>query len=219
MPRFHRAAVLFDLDGVLVDSTRSVTRQWQIWAKENNLDPSPILEIAHGRRSIEVIQRVAPNLVAEREAKKIEAREAADTEGVSVMPGAHQLLTSIPEGRWCVVTSGARNLASSRLRLAQLPRPKVLISAEDVVNGKPSPEPYLKGAQLLGVKPAECLVIEDAPAGIEAGHAGGMKVIALASTYAEADLHAADAVVNRLTQIQISGDGTDPGSRFKVWVR
>jgi mannitol-1-/sugar-/sorbitol-6-phosphatase len=215
----HCAAVLFDLDGVLVDSTRSVARQWRIWAKENNLDPTEILEIAHGRRSIEVIQRVAPHLAAEKESKKIEARESADTDGVSVMPGAPQLLTSIPEGRWCVVTSGARNLAISRLRLAKLPSPRVLVSADDVVNGKPNPEPYLKGAQLLGFKPAECLVIEDAPAGIEAAHAGGMKVIALSSTYGVADLKQADAVVTSLTQIQISSDGTGPGSTLKLSIQ
>ena len=219
MARFQCAAVLFDLDGVLVDSTRSVARQWRIWAKENKLDASEILEIAHGRRSVEVIQRVAPNLVAEREAKKIEAREAADTDGVRVMPGAQELLNRIPEGRWCVVTSGARNLARSRLQLAKLPIPTVLVSAEDVVNGKPCAEPYLNGAQLLGVRPDQCLVIEDAPAGIEAAHAGGMKVIALASTYAEPDLHAADAVVNRLRQIQITSDGSGRGSTFRVWVR
>jgi mannitol-1-/sugar-/sorbitol-6-phosphatase len=219
MAAFHCAAVLFDLDGVLVDSTRSVARQWRIWAKENNLDATEILEIAHGRRSVEVIRRVAPHLVAERESKKIEAREAADTEGVSVMPGARELLTSIPEGSWCVVTSGARNLASARLQLGKLPRPKVLVSADDVVNGKPHPEPYLKAAQLLGLKAFECLVIEDAPAGIEAAHSGGMKVIALTSTYRKADLETADAIVNSLTQIQISPEATGPGSMLKIFIQ
>lgn len=216
MTQFHCAAILFDLDGVLVDSTRSVARQWRIWAKENSLDPEPILEIAHGRRSIEVIRRIAPHLLAEKEAKKIEAREIADTDGVSVMAGAHELLTSIPEGRWCVVTSGVRNLATARLRLGRLPTPQVLVSADDVVHGKPHPEPYVKAAQLMRRNPADCLVVEDALAGIEAAHAGGMKVIALTSTYAKTDLQKADVVVNSLTQIRICPDGIGPGSMLTV---
>jgi sugar-phosphatase len=125
------------------------------------------------------------------------------------MPGAAELIKAIPEGRWCVVTSGTRHLATSRLKLASLPTPQVLVSADDVSKGKPDPEPYLMGAKLLGMKPAECLVIEDAPAGIRAAHAGGMKAIAITSTYPASALHEADAVVEKLTQIQvrISQDG------------
>jgi sugar-phosphatase len=143
-------------------------------------------------------------LSAEEETRKLEAREAADREGVEVMPGAADLLHSIPDGRWCVVTSGTRLLATSRLRLADLPVPKVLVAADDVVKGKPNPEPYLQGAKLLGMKPEDCLVIEDAPAGIEAAHAGGMKVIALPTTYPIAELQDADAVAERLSQIKVS---------------
>ena len=214
--QFHCAAILFDLDGVLVDSTRSVARQWTLWAKENNLDPAALLEIAHGRRTIEVIQELTPHLAADSEVRKIEAREAADTDGVTVMPGAKDLIAAIPQGRWCVVTSGTRLLATSRLQLARIPIPQVLISADDVVNGKPHPEPYLKGARLLGREPAECLVIEDAPAGIAAAHAGGMKVIALTSTYPSPELQQADAVVQSLSQLQVSTDGTGPGSLLKI---
>jgi sugar-phosphatase len=201
---FHCSAILFDLDGVLVDSTRSVARQWRCWAEEKGIDPEKVLAFAHGVRAIEVIARVAPHLDAEDEVKELEKHEADDTDGVAVMPGAAALVKSVPDGRWCVVTSSTRYLATSRLRLANLPIPKVLVSADEVVKGKPDPEPFLKGAELLGINPAECLVIEDAPAGIRAAHAGGMKVIALTSTYESSELKEADAVVQSLAQIQIS---------------
>jgi sugar-phosphatase len=203
MPTFDCSAILFDLDGVLVDSTPSVTRQWRWWGAEHNIDPDKVLEIAHGVRTIEVVRLLAPHLDAEAEVKKIEQREANDTDGVVVMPGAAELLKSLPEGSWCVVTSGTRYLATSRLRLADLPIPRVLISAEDVRKGKPDPEPYLMGARLLGVNPADCMVIEDAPAGIRSGRAGGMKVIALARTYAASELKEADLVVDTLHQIRV----------------
>jgi sugar-phosphatase len=201
---FHCSAILFDLDGVLVDSTRSVARQWRLWAVENHIDPEKVLAIAHGRRTIEVVQILAPHLDAKAEESRIEKREADDIDGVAVMPGAAELLKSIPEGRWCVVTSGTRYLATSRLRLFHLPIPRVLVAAADVQKGKPDPEPYLKGAELLKVKPAECLVIEDAPAGIRSAHAGGMKAIALTSTYPTAELQEADVVLRNLGQIQVS---------------
>jgi len=204
---FHCAAILFDLDGVLVDSTRSVERQWRIWARELGLDEEKAVTVAHGVRAIETIREVAPHLDAEAEVRKLEGREAADYDGVTVMPGAADLIRAIPDGRWCVVTSGTRRLAVSRLRLAGIRPPMVMITADDVSNGKPHPEPYLKGANLLGVNPVECLVIEDAPAGIKAAHAGGMKVIALTSTYPASALSEADVVVQRLQQVQVALDG------------
>jgi sugar-phosphatase len=207
MKTFDCAAILFDLDGVLVDSTRSVTRQWRRWAEENNIDPQKVVEIAHGVRTIEIVRMLAPHLDAAAEVIRIEKREADDQEGVAVMPGAAELLKAIPEGRWCVVTSGTRYLATARLKLANLPTPKVLVSANDVSKGKPDPEPYLMGAKLLGMNPVECLVIEDAPAGIRAAHAGGMKAIAITSTYPQSDLHEADAVVQNLAQIKIKNTG------------
>lgn len=204
MPTFDCSAILFDLDGVLVDSTRSVDRQWRLWATEQGIDPEKVTAIAHGVRTIEVIRMLAPHLSAEEETLKLEAREAADRDGVEVMPGAAELLHAVPHGRWCVVTSGTRKLAKSRLRLAGLPQPKVLVSADEVQKGKPDPEPYLKGAALLGVKSSDCLVIEDAPAGIRSAHSGGMKVIALPSTYPAPRLQEADAVAEKLAQIRVS---------------
>jgi sugar-phosphatase len=203
MRTFNCSAILFDLDGVLVDSTGSVSRQWRLWAQENNVDAKQAAEIAHGVRSIEIVRQLAPHLDAEAEVRKIEKREADDHDGVGVMPGAADLIQAIPEGRWCVVTSGTRYLATSRLRLANLPTPRVLVSAGDVSKGKPDPQPYLLGARLLGVNPSECLVIEDAPAGILAAHAGRMKAIAMTSTYPASALEEADAVVQKLAQIRV----------------
>jgi len=207
MPIFLCSAILFDLDGVLVDSTRSVERHWRAWAQQKGLDPERIMAIAHGVRALEVIQRVAPHLDAAAEVREIEAREVTDRDGVVAMPGAAALLASIPEEQWGVVTSGTRHLASGRLRLMGLPVPKVLVTADDVANGKPHPEPYLKGAELLAVSPADSLVIEDAPAGIQSARAGGMKVVGITSTYPAEALGHADAVIGNLAEIQVTLKG------------
>lgn len=208
MPNFSCAAILFDLDGVLCDSTRQVDREWREWAARKGVNGDAVMAIAHGVRTIEVIRRVAPHLDAESEAAAIENHEAQDQTGVTVMPGALELVQSIPEGRWGVVTSGSRLLAQNRLRHCGLPVPDVLVTSDDVTNGKPHPEPYLKGAEQLGFRPAECLVIEDAPAGIQSARAGGMKVIGMASTYAVAKLAEADAVVQKLGLIRVTSNGT-----------
>jgi mannitol-1-/sugar-/sorbitol-6-phosphatase len=207
MPIFSCAAIVFDLDGVLVDSTRAVDREWREWARRKGVDGDAIMAIAHGVRTIEVIQRVAPHLDAAAEASAIENHEAGDQRGVTVMPGAADLLRSIPEGRWGVVTSGSRLLATNRLRFCGLPVPKVLVTSDDVTHGKPHPEPYLKGAELLGFNPADCLVIEDAPAGIQSARGGGMKVVGITSTYKADSLVHADAIIGRLEQIQVTPSG------------
>jgi len=191
------------LDGVLVDSTRCVERQWRIWAAEHNLDPLKLLEVAHGRRTIETVQIVAPHLNAQAEVEIVESREAEDTDGVLVMPGAQQLVRSIPDRHWAVLTSGTRLLATARLKLAEIPLPSVLVTAEDVANGKPSPEPYQRGASLLGAEIEDCVVIEDAPAGIESAKRAGARVIALASTFPSSELRSADAVVESLTKLSV----------------
>jgi sugar-phosphatase len=216
---FNCSAILFDLDGVLVDSTRSVDRQWRKWAQENNLEPDAVVRAAHGRRTIETVRQVAPHLNAEAEMRKIERLEVEDTDGVVVMPGAADLLRSIPDGRWCVVTSGTRLLATGRLRVAHLPTPGIMVSADDVTKGKPDPEPYLKGAKLLGTKPEECLVIEDAPAGVRAAHAGKMKVIAITSTFPKAELKEADALVRSLDQIKVTQCKADREAKLLIEVK
>jgi sugar-phosphatase len=207
MPTFNCTAILFDLDGVLVDSTRSVSRQYRLWAQKANLDPRIVENIPHGVRAIDVVRQLAPHLDAEAEVERLEKMEAEDQEGVVVMPGATELLESIPGNRWCVVTSGTRYLATCRLKHANLPIPRVMVSADDVSKGKPDPEPYLTGARLLGMNSTDCLVIEDAPAGIQAAHAGKMKVIAITSTYPASALEP-DVVIQRLAQIKVSGQGS-----------
>ena len=208
MPNFSCAAILFDLDGVLVDSTGAVDREWRDWGRRKGVDGDAIMAIAHGVRTIEVIRRVAPHLDAEIEAAAIESHEAGDQSGVVVMPGALELVKSIPDGHWGVVTSGSRLLAANRLLYCGLPVPEVLVTSDDVTHGKPHPEPYLKGAEGLGFAAAECVVIEDAPAGIAAARAAGMKVIGLASTYKAEKLSEADVVVAQLGKIQVAADGT-----------
>lgn len=186
-----------------MDSTGSVDRQWRAWAQRKGVDGDKIMAIAHGVRAIEVIRRVAPHLNAEAELRDLEDCEAKDREEVKVMPGAADFVRSVPEERWGVVTSGTRHLASARLAFVGLPVPKVLVTADGVTHGKPHPEPYLKGAEMLGFPAADCLAVEDAPAGIQSAHAAGMKVIAMASTYAEPELSAADAVVKVFGQLSL----------------
>lgn len=207
MPTFSCSAILFDLDGVLCDSTEAVDREWREWGARKGVDGDAIMAISHGVRTVEVIRRVAPHLDAEAEAAAIENHEAHDQRGVVVMPGALELVRSIPLGRWGVVTSGSRLLAENRLRHCGVPVPEVMVTSDDVVNGKPHPEPYLKGAALLGFRPEECLVIEDAPAGIASAKAGGMRVIGLASTYGAEKLGDANAVVQTLLRIRVSANG------------
>jgi len=208
MPTFYCSAILFDLDGVLADSTRAVDREWRAWAERKGVDGDAIMAIAHGVRTIEVIRRVAPHLDAEAEASAIENHEAHDQQGVVVMPGAAELVRSIPLGRWGVVTSGSKLLATNRLRYCGLPVPEVLVTSDDVINGKPHPEPYLRGAEWMGVSPAECLVIEDAPAGIESARAGGMSVLGITSTYAVTALEHADQVIGKLGQVRVTSNGS-----------
>lgn len=215
MPSFRCSAILFDLDGVLLDSTRVVAEQYTRWAREHGLDPVEVMKAAHGVRTLEVVRRVAPHLDAVAETRRIEDREAA-ADGLSAIPGAVDLVNSIPRGRWCVVTSGTRFLATTRMRKFGIPIPDVLVTADDVDNGKPDPEPYRKGAELLKANPADCLVIEDAPAGIRSAHAAGMKVISLPTTYPSAELHEADVIVSGLANLKIDLDGAGPPGMLMV---
>ena len=200
---FTCQAILFDLDGVLVDSTLAVERVWREWARKHNVDAQLVLDNAHGRRSIETVRIVAPHLDAEQENVEIERMEIADKEGIVAIAGAQALLQSLPPDRFCIVTSATRALATARLQHAGLPVPERLVTADDVQEGKPSPRPYLKGAQMLSVAPADCLVFEDTPAGIAAGKAAGMRVIALDTTYLPKDLTEADVVLNNLSHIRV----------------
>lgn len=200
-------AILFDLDGVLVNSAECVEKTWRSFAARHKLDVDEVLVYAHGRRTKETIQLVAPGLNADYEVATLEKNEAMTTEGVYEVPGARRLLQSLPLERWAIVTSGIRAVASLRIRFTGLPSPSVMICADDIAHGKPHPEGYIKAADNLGRLPSECVVIEDAPAGIEAAHNAGMRVIAIASTYGKERLADADLVVDQLSDLAVLLDG------------
>jgi mannitol-1-/sugar-/sorbitol-6-phosphatase len=182
MTTIHCRALLFDLDGVLVDSTPAVERVWGRWALAHGFDPAKIVHQAHGRPSIETIREILPNADAEAENLIVERGEIEDTDGVVPLPGAERLLGSLPAERWTIVTSCTRRLAEVRLRAAGLPIPPKMVTSTDIVNGKPHPEPYQKGAAALGIAAADCVVVEDAAAGVTAGKAAGARVIGLTTT-------------------------------------
>jgi len=185
--------VLFDMDGVLVDSTAVVARVWSVWARKHGLDADAVVKIAHGRPSISTIRDLLPNSDHEAEDREVERQEIEDVEGIVALPGAAELLRAIPANRYAIVTSATRELAEVRLRAAGLAVPANLVTARDVQRGKPNPEPYLMGAKILGVSPAECVVIEDSPSGVRAGKAAGARVVALRTTATDAELQEAGA--------------------------
>jgi HAD superfamily hydrolase (TIGR01509 family) len=181
-------AVLSDMDGVLVDSAAVIEHTWRGFAARHRLDPEYVLAQSHGRRARDLIRLVAPAVDADAEAARIEQDEIAAAGQVRALPGARELVAAIPPERFAVVTSASRPLAVARLRAAGLPVPDVLLTAEEVENGKPDPAGYLRAAKLLGVDPAHCIVLEDAPAGVEAGRAAGMTVVAVLTTSDESAL-------------------------------
>jgi sugar-phosphatase len=201
MKRFECGAVVFDLDGVLVDSTRYIEDQWRRWAQSKGLAPEPFLRACHGRRALETIRLAAPDLDAEAEIAAF-VPESTDPGTMEPIEGAARLLRELPAGTWAVATSGTRNAATGRLRAAGLPVPEVLVCAEDVLRGKPAPDVYLMAAVKLGVQPGGCLVVEDAPAGIQAARSAGMRVIALTTTHPSAELDA-DARASSLAAVHL----------------
>lgn len=182
-------ALLFDLDGVLVDSRRCIENIWRKWAAARGRAPAPFIAVCHGRRTSETIAQLAPELDAKAEAAVLDRMEEVETDGVEPVPGAKELLAGLADGTWAVVTSGSRKVARLRLTHVGLPIPTVFITAEDVRRGKPDPEGYLLAAARLGVEPSQCVVIEDSPPGVAAGTAAGMRVIGVTTT------HQADALV------------------------
>jgi mannitol-1-/sugar-/sorbitol-6-phosphatase len=203
------SALLFDLDGVLIDSTPAVARVWHCWAVERGLDPETVVRMAHGRPSRTTIRDLLPNADIDHEDREVERREIADLDGVVLLPGARELLNILPTERWTIATSCTRPLAEVRLRAAGLPIPKTMITSSDVKIGKPDPEPYLKAAAKLGFAASDCIVVEDAPAGIRAGRAAGARVIAFLTTMFRRDLDdaGADWIVQSCADIVASNDG------------
>ena len=209
MVRIRCRGVLFDLDGVLIDSTPAVARVWKKWAARHGLNPEEVVKRAHGRPSIATIRELLPQADAERENRIVERAEIEDIEGVVPLPGAEELLQALPLSRWTIVTSCTRPLAEVRLRAAGLKIPPKMVTCSDVEIGKPHPEPYLKGAAALGMAAADCAVVEDVPAGIRSGKAAGAKVIALRTTAAEEELReaGADWIVGNCGDIGVGGPG------------
>jgi len=187
----HCDALLFDLDGVLIDSTPAVERVWARWAVKHGLDPAQVIHHAHGRPSINTIRHFLPEADHEAENRIVESWEIEDVDGVVPLPGAIELLTSLPPDRWTIVTSCTRDLAAARFKAAGITAPRALVTATDITRGKPDPEPYRKGASLLGLSAARCLVFEDVAAGIKAGRAAGARVVALSTTLSPEELRAA----------------------------
>ncbi|MER7110220.1 HAD family hydrolase [Streptomyces sp. NPDC000229] len=210
--KIHAEALLFDNDGTLVSSLESVDRCWTRWASEYGIAAEDFARVElHGRPAVEIIAEL---LTGDRAAgipqalARIEQLEVEDVPGgVELLPGTKELLSSLPEGRWAVVTSATRPLAEARLREAGIDAP-VVIAADDITRGKPDPEPYLLAAARLGVDPARCVVFEDAPAGLTAGRAAGMTTVALATTHDRGEL-VADVVVTDLSEVtaQATADG------------
>ena len=201
--------LMFDLDGVLIDSTPAVARVWRGWAVEHGFDPEEVVHKAHGRPSIATLRDYLPHADHEAENKILERREIEDLGGVVELPGARELLTSISPDHWMIVTSCTRPLAEVRIAHAGLPRPKFLLTSSEVMHGKPHPEPYLKGAAMLGVRPEDCVVFEDVPAGIKSGKAAGARVIAFRTTTADGALRnaGADWILQNCSEVSASYNG------------
>ncbi len=206
MPQICCKAILFDLDGVLIDSTRAVARVWRRWAVEHGFDPDEVVARAHGRPSLTTVREYLPNADHAAENREVERREMDDLEGVVLLPGSAQLLNQLPPERWTIVTSCTRPLAETRLRAAGLPIPERMVTSNEIRNGKPHPEPYLKGASLLGYSAADCVVVEDVPAGIRAGKTSGARVIAFRTTVKDPELVAAGAdwLLNNCSDISVA---------------
>ena len=207
----HVAGVLFDNDGVLVSSIASVTRCWREWARQYGVPGAATYEVPHGVRAIDIMRQLVPGLDVTEGLRRIEDLEIADTADLEVLPGVRQLLESLPTERWAVVTSATRRLLIGRFAAAGLPVPTRLIAADDVERGKPDPEPYRRGAELLQAAPKDCLVFEDAPSGVRAGVAAGCRVAGVLGTHAEAELRQAGASWVLPSLLKVSAETSEAG--------
>jgi mannitol-1-/sugar-/sorbitol-6-phosphatase len=198
------SAIIFDLDGVLANSIAVVEEAWKLWSAYHGLDFETVMRVMHGRRKTEILSIVAPHLDPAVEVDRLMSLEEERIAGVKPIPGAAALVAQVPADRWAIATSGERRGALARLKQVGITPPAVLIAAEDVRCGKPNPEPYLKAAQGLGIPPEQCLVFEDAPAGIEASRAAGMTAVAVLTTYMASEFGHAHAIIPDFTGVTIS---------------
>ncbi len=196
-------AILFDLDGVLVDSRKAVERSWERWAKERGVHNDSLLKLAHGRRTVESLPEIAPHLDVATEVALLERIESEETRGLFPINGALELLQPLLPEQWAIVTSGSAKVALARMRFCAIPTPVVFVTALDVHNGKPAPDGYLAAAKRLGVPAADCVVVEDTQAGISSGKSAGMNVIAVEGTEQPDGLLQADIVARKLADIRV----------------
>jgi mannitol-1-/sugar-/sorbitol-6-phosphatase len=197
------------MDGILISSIGSVERSWTKWALLRGVDPALARATAHGRRAVETIAQLRPDLDSDAELSVIEEMEIEDNEGLTVLPGVQELIAALPADRWTVVTSATERLARIRLDAGGLPVPEKLVTADQVKRGKPNPEPFLVGAGLLGVAPAECVVFEDSSSGAEAGRDAGCTVVATTFSHSAESLDAAHYLVRDLTGVRIESAGDE----------
>ncbi len=190
------------MDGILISSLGSVERSWTRWANMRGIDPEYAISIVHGRRAIDSVVRLRPDLDSEAELKIIEDFEVEDNDGLVVLPGVLRLLASLPSNRWTVVTSATERLARARMAAGGVPVPDRLVTAERVTHGKPHPEPFFAGASLLGFATADCVVFEDSASGARAGRDAGCTVIATTFSHSLESLDAAHYLVPDLTGIE-----------------
>lgn len=210
----HCQGVLFDMDGILVSSIGCVERTWTKWAAMRGVDVARTLELAHGRRALETLEAMRPDLDGEAELKMVEEIEMADNEDLRVLPGVLELLGALPRDRWAVVTSATERLTRARLADGGVPAPERLVAADHVTRGKPHPEPFLAGAAKLGFAPQQCVVFEDSASGTQAGREAGCTVIATTFSLPAEALGAAHYVVEDLTGV--SAEVGAEGLRLRV---
>jgi mannitol-1-/sugar-/sorbitol-6-phosphatase len=196
--------ILFDMDGVLVSSIGAAERNWRVWAKRYGVPNAEEYVVPHGRRAIDIVKILRPDIDPLEGLRVIEDMEVADVADLRVLPGVKGLLAGLPPERWAIVTSAQRRLLLARLTAAGLPIPQRIITGEMVERGKPDPEPYRRGAELLGFGPGDCVVVEDAPSGVGAGNAAGCRVLGVLGTHSAAELHAADWVVSSLEGLAVT---------------
>jgi sugar-phosphatase len=212
--RVKAKGILFDMDGVLISSIGAVVRCWRQWAEHYEIPNAEVYEVPHGMRAIEVVKALRPDIDPEEGLRYIEDLEMDDMADLVVLPGAKALLESLPVERWAIVTSATKRLMLARLKVAGLPIPERIISADMVERGKPDPEPYRRGAELLGLRPEDCLVVEDAPSGVDAGLAAGSRVLGVVGTHTAKDLERAQWIVGSLEGVQVTVDGDGLELRF-----
>ncbi len=208
--RLEADGLLTDLDGVLADSVGPVEAAWRWWAHRVGADAESVVNVAHGVRAAETIARFRPDLDLDAEVAAVEARELDLVDGTRPVPGAATLVGRVPRGRWAVVTSGSRAIATARLRAVGLVPPEVFVTADDVAVGKPDPAGYLDAAAALGLDVARCVVVEDSPAGVAAGRVAGATVVAVTTSHEADDLHAADHVIADPGALTVRYPGTAP---------